>query len=240
MTTATIIDFAQELNARCVRERVREREAAREARRAQDRADLVDQLGGSLAAQIVAEVVSDAKERHAADARASRFIPAYCDPANEVRGAKHDATANLDIRDIAKRMRADIKALALPAGIKTSVRLQRYSGGQAIDIRITALPSGFPLLSDAAASWKKQFPHRANDVPGAVVDHRSAEFHRLMQQLERIHGAYNRDNSDSMTDYFDCRYYGSVSLDWTVRRECEEQQVAAHPGTYWAEDAARF
>ena len=234
--TATIIDFAKILDARRAAESQRDAERVRVATREKERADLVDKLGGSIAARIVADVVVDAQEREKEATRADRPIPAYCDPANEVRGSKYEATCNLDVAEIAKRMRADIKALGLAAGIKTSVRTRRYSGGQAIDINITALPEGFPILCDATASWYKQFPGREHDAPGYMDNQRSDELRTLIRQLERIHGSYNRDNSDSMTDYFDVRFYGSVSLDWEVRRERTAEQVAANPGTYWAED----
>tara|TARA_B100000749_G_C18424901_1_gene465155 strand:+ start:176 stop:889 length:714 start_codon:yes stop_codon:yes gene_type:complete len=234
--TAQIIDFGATLDARRSAQTKASAEQARAEAQEKRKSDLAERLGGSIAAHIVAEVVTDVEQRQIEQARADRFVPAYCDPENEKRGTKHDATRNLDISEIAKRMRADIKALQLGSGIKTSVRIQRYSGGQSIDIRITALPSGFAILSDQAASWRKQFPQRAHDCPGSLTDQRSAEFHSLMTRLERIHGAYNRDNSDSMTDYFDVRYYGSVSLDWQLRRDLEAAQVDANPGTYWAED----
>lgn len=238
MKTATIIDFAAALNQRRADQQKAEAAAAAKEASEREKADLVDKLGGTIAAHIVADVITDVQQKQREADRAGKFQPAYCDPENEVRGAKHDATRSLDIAEIAKRMRSDIKALNLSAGIKTSVRIQRYSGGQSIDLRITALPDSFELLSDKNASWRKQFPNQEHRFPGSVEDQRSAEYHGLMQQLERIHGAYNRDNSDSMTDYFDRRYYGSVSLDWEVRRKLEAAQIEANPGTYWAEDAA--
>ena len=240
MQTATIIDFTQVLNQRRADERKAADAAAAKAAQERDRADLIDRLGGSIAAQIVADVVTDVQQREREAAKAGKFMPAYCDPENEVRGAKHDATRNLDIAEIAKRMRADIKALNLPTGTKTSVRIQRYSGGQSIDLRITGLPEGFQLLSDKHASWRKQFPNQEHRFPGGVEDQRSEAYHQLKQQLERVHGAYNRDNSDGMTDYFDRRYYGSVELDWQLRRTLEAAQIEANPGTYWADDAARY
>ncbi|MEO9625879.1 MAG: hypothetical protein ABJF09_00560 [Qipengyuania citrea] len=240
MKTATIIDFAAALNQRRADQQKAEAAAAAKEASEREKADLVDRLGGTIAAHIVADVVTTVQEREREVSRSGKFMPAYCDPENEVRGAKHDATRNLDIAEIAKRMRADIKALGLAAGIKTSVRIQRYSGGQSIDLRITALPDSFELLSDKHASWRKQFPGQEHRFPGDAEAQRSPAYHRLYQQLERIHGAYNRDNSDGMTDYFDRRYYGSVTLDWEVRRALEEAQIAANPGTYWAEDAGRY
>lgn len=168
---------------------------------------------------------------------APKFMPAYCDPENERRGAKHDATRHLSRAEIAKRMRADIKALALPKGFKVSVRTSEYSGGGSIDIRVTAAPAGFRYYSEAAASWHKQFPGREHRMPMAWRDAQSDELRALLDKLGAIHGSYNRDNSDSMTDYFDVRYYGGAEIDWQLARDLQRADVAASPGTYWHESA---
>lgn len=38
----------------------------------------------------------------------------------------------------------------------------------------------------------------------------------LIDAVETIHRAYNYSNSDPMTDYFERRYWGSVSTDPTI------------------------
>jgi hypothetical protein len=57
-------------------------------------------------------------------------------------GKKYEA--GLDVTEIAKRMRADIKqAIAdgeIPEGVKARVRTPRFAGGQSIDIRVTSIP----------------------------------------------------------------------------------------------------
>lgn len=70
-------------------------------------------------------------------------------PANDRgEGAKYDSSLN--VVEIAKRIRADIKA-AITAGtipaIKTSVRISRYSMGRSIDVTITETP--FEVLNPA-------------------------------------------------------------------------------------------
>lgn len=230
---SNVINFAAVVNARRAAAKIDLNEKAKAARLEQERQDIADRLGGTDGAQIIADVVMDlkAKER---EASAPKYMPAYCDPNNETRGAKHDATKGMRVVDVAKRVREDIKALKLVKGIKVSVR----SDYNSIDIRVTGLPSDFPVMSEKAASWRKQFGDRA-DYPFAWVEARSDELRALLDSLKAIHGAYNRDNSDSSVDYFDTRYYGTADLDWQVQREHEAREVAASPGTYWAEDCVK-
>ncbi|MDR2857526.1 MAG: hypothetical protein LBV50_06735 [Novosphingobium sp.] len=169
-----------------------------------------------------------------------RPMPAYCDPANEKRGDKYEATRTLGPAEISKRIRADIKAAreagTIPAGVKTSVRLDTYSGGWAIDVKITALPEGFAVLSEKYASWVKQFgEHRL--PPMAHADTCSDEVRALTTTLQEIVGDYNRDNSDAMSDYYDCRFHGSVGVDYDLSRNLRAAEIAASPGKYWADDS---
>jgi hypothetical protein len=131
-------------------------------------------------------------------------IPAYCDPANEVRGAAYDR--NLDVKEIAKRMRQAIKD-EVP-GVKVRVRIQRYSGGQAIDVSLDAGPFNCePLIP--MQEWYEQ-----NDIQGIRrpwKENYGPEMVEAMAKIKEIHGRWNRDNSDSMSDYFDVNYYGSIT-----------------------------
>jgi hypothetical protein len=234
---SNVIDFTAVLNARRANAEIALRQAAQADRleaKVDKIAEAVDKLFGL---PLNREVARNALERQEA-ANAPKFVPAYCDPENEVRGAKHDATRGLDITEIAKRMRADIKALNLDKGFKVAVRTQRYSGGQSIDIRVTAVPEGFRILSDKAASWVKQFPRMEHRAPFPNSDWNSEELNTVMASLKRIHASYNRNNSDSMTDYFDVRYYGGADLDWQISRDCKAREVEAARSDYWADDCA--
>ncbi|MFN3991221.1 MAG: hypothetical protein ACK4IS_13295 [Erythrobacter sp.] len=233
--TAQIINFAARRNQLRAKAITAANKAANTARIEREKLELAEKLGNTIGARLAAEVAIDHQEALRQREQAARPMPAYCDPANESRGAKYDATRDLDIKEIARRMRADIAALGLAKGIKVSVRIQRYSGGQSIDISVTALPAGFKVLSKKAASWKKQFPNRLHDMPCAGRAAQSDELRDLLGKLNAIHSAYNRDNSDRMTDYFDVRYYGDAGLDWQVRRDLEAAQLADEPGDYWAE-----
>jgi hypothetical protein len=241
--SAQIIDFAATLNARHAAAEIAKREesamARIEAKVDALRASLESAYGQPLSpagAEVVAALVHKVE---AAETITPAYMPAYCDPNNEKKGSKYDATQNLWGADLAKRIRQDIKDAQkrgeIPAGVKVSVRTRTYAGGYSIDAEVTALPAGFRVTSDAYASWVKQFGARHNP-PLARCDQESPELRALMAKLEAIHGAYNRDNSDSMVDYFDRRYYGNASLDWQVRDRLEKDEVEASAGDYWSED----
>lgn len=230
-----VIDFAAHLNARRAGATIADREQAKLDRIERKVDHIVDTLETKFGRPmpVGAQIAVMAAVEQAEAAQAPKFMPAYCDPSNETRGSMFEATRHLPLTDIAKRMRADIKALGLPAGFKVSVRVRHHN---AIDISVTALPAGFQVLSDKAASWRKQFGEW-RDYPFAHSEARSAELGAILDKLNRIHGAYNRNNSDSMSDYFDVRYYGWAEVDSQARREREAEQIAANAGSYWAADA---
>ena len=111
--------------------------------------------------------------------------------------ARHASAA-----EIAKAIRADVKAAQqagdLPAGIKVSVRARNFAGGCAVDLAVTA------GIDDAFLYEPQhdQYDRRAY-TPAA---------RELRDRLEQIREAYNHDGSDSMTDHYDVRYYGSTEL----------------------------
>lgn len=231
---SNVISFAAVRDARRADAETASREAAAEARRERERADIADRLGGTLGAQIIADVVTGLKAKE--EAARTAFVPAYCDPGNETRGAKYEATRHLPPREISARIRADIKeaqkAGRIDRAAKVSVRMESYSGGWSVDVRVTALPPGFRVTSESYAAWVKQFgPDRR--PPMAWRECRSEQYHALMDALEDIRGAYNRDNSDSTTDYFDVRYYGSTSIDWRAAEPLEASEIDAAPADTW-------
>ncbi|MGQ3016976.1 hypothetical protein [Phenylobacterium sp.] len=227
---SNIINFSERLNSRRVAAAIATHEAAKAEHQAKAREELAQRMGGTAAAQILADVMANIAEERKAAESAARYQPAYCDPTNEQRGAKHDATRQLTGAEIAKRIRQDIKeALArgdLPKGLKTSVRYSSYSGGQSIDLRIVALPEGFKVLNPRFARYARQNPDDYNP-PFAWQDQQSREYRDLEAKLKALHGAYNRDNSDSMVDYFDVRYYGQVDCDWRLRDTLRKAEIEA-------------
>lgn len=118
-------------------------------------------------------------------------------------GTKYNAT--MTIKEIARAVRADLaaasKAGVLPAGVRVSVRAD--SG--ALRVRVTKTP--FQILSceyleGAVSGGVGRYTQLANAVLETVT--------ALVQ-------AYNYDNSDTMTDYFNVRFYdGVASFDYLL------------------------
>lgn len=143
-------------------------------------------------------------------------------------GSKYEATRDLRLVEIAKLIRADIKAAVkagdLPAG-KYSVRCRRATS---IDIDFAA---DIDLFNPARLEWDEENPHSPLCLaPLAAFHVYSEEARETIATLERIAGDYNYDHSDSMVDYFNCRFYRSVTPagEWrTARREAELLRLRA-------------
>lgn len=122
---------------------------------------------------------------------------------NTKTGSKYLATQNLDVSEIAKLLRTEIKdgvkAGELPTA-KYSVRIERFAGGQSIDISVKDIP--FRIRATAAEKAAEQGAPRWA-TPAA---------RELEDKLEGMLQAYNRDDSDSQTDYFNVKFYGHVRL----------------------------
>lgn len=127
-----------------------------------------------------------------------------------------------DVATTAKMIRADIKAAIashhLPAGTY-SVRISRFSGGQSLDVRISGLP--FVVLSRERIARGVLEPHAYPSGP--LWSDVGAE---VLRRVERIVGAYNRDQSDTQTDYFDVDFYGHVSFDGSWERAQRDAMAA--------------
>lgn len=223
---SNIINFQAALNAR---------RAAAIAQRPTiaDRYEIQASLFDAAAQLVADERISNHLREDAETARQSaaahRPMPAYCDPANETRGAKYEATQRLDVAEIAKRMRKDIaEAIAsgtLPTGIKVAVNIRRFSGGCAIDMRVRALPTGMDLHSADWLRWNRDFPEAGYHLC-PIRECWSPEAAAALERLKAIHSSYNRDNSDSMSDYFDVNYYGQAEFDWQLRSNAKAAELA--------------
>ena len=96
-------------------------------------------------------------------------------------GVNYLVVADLNVKEIAKLIRADIKTeihLNKITNKKYSVTIYRYSMGQSIDI----VAKGIEKMD-----WLE-----------------------IQEVLKQIHDSYNFDDSDSMTDHFHVNYYGSI------------------------------
>lgn len=97
------------------------------------------------------------------------------------------------VKEVSMDIRRDLKdAVAsgeLPAGLKFSVKSDNR-GTNAVRVRVSGAP-------------------RTRDENGRLTGEAKA----IYDKVDSIVNAYNRDNSDMMTDYFDVDYYGTVQLD---------------------------
>jgi hypothetical protein len=97
------------------------------------------------------------------------------------------------VKQVAIDVRRDLKdAVAngeLPQGLKFSVKSDNR-GTNAVRVRVSGMP-------------------KTRDDYGRLTGEAKAVY----DKVDSIVNAYNRDNSDIMTDYFDVDYYGTVQLD---------------------------
>lgn len=229
-----VINLATVLHKRRVENAMAELEAAIARRNASRRAELhrqAEEAGAGIAGHVIADAVAKLEETERDRDRDSRYMPAYCDPDNERRGAKYEATRGQSSADLAARIRADIKLAQkdgrLDARLKVSVRKHSYSGGYSIDVRITAIPAGWNIYNPEYLRHEHEHEHRNGAFIPFRGEHLSPEWRAARAVLEELHGAYNRDNSDSMTDYFDVRYYGDVGIYWELESPKRKEELAA-------------
>lgn len=162
-------------------------------------------------------------------------------------GYKYDEGGNLPTVQIAKLIRADIKTAIseglLPARWTYTVRSHSFSGGSSIDVGVKNcadawmpcpgykigtkhdLPGGGWTATGCGNVWCK-VGGLHKDLPGAEEhDVLTEEALAATMTLERIHSAYNHDGSESMVDYFDVNYYGTVGFQtsWSARFEADEK-----------------
>ncbi|MDG3443712.1 hypothetical protein [Nitrospirillum amazonense] len=222
----TIVSLASFKQSRRVEEensrRAAEAQATHDRKVDQTRLTLSTVLGTSDRGEQLAAVLAEALVT-AGESKVSRAPKvAYCDPANETRGSKFEATRNLSHKEIAARIRQDIKdaqkAGRLPQTVKASVRFSLFSGGASVDVTINALPPGMVVWNPEYVAWVNQ-SRGAPNYRFAGKEMYSPEYGAVLSVLEAIHNAYNRDNSDSSSDYFDRRYYGDVRLSSEIRQE---------------------
>lgn len=122
---------------------------------------------------------------------------------------------DLDVAEIAKLLRADLKAAKL--GVKFGVRVRRFAGGCAIDVTIKTLPV-FRVVNPERVIAEIETPH-AYPLP----DYLTTEGRELLNKVEGMLQAYNRDASDTMFDYFCVNFYGHADYaSELIRAEREE------------------
>lgn len=129
------------------------------------------------------------------------------------KGSKYEA--GRDVKTIAQLVRSDIKAAiksgALPAGLKTRVKIDRFSMGCSLDVIVTDGVDG---------CFNPEFWKHLNDprASGPRPNRYTAEGKALIAKLEAICKAYQHEDSDSMSDYMNTNFYLSVKFDSDLER----------------------
>ena len=146
----------------------------------------------------------------------------------------------LSAADIAKLMRADIKA-AIGKGelsgkmANYSVRVHNYSGGRSINIEARDLDGmwedcdGTKLGTEielAGGGYIATACSRYEHGEGKTHDRLTAEGARIHGILQGIHNAYNYDGSEIMVDYFDVNYYGHAEIEDERSRQSRLREKA--------------
>ena len=129
--------------------------------------------------------------------------PTITDPEGRypvVTGPKYDREAWRTSAEVARLLRADLKAAqvsaALPPTAMFSVRSESFAGGQSVRVEIRNLPDR-EILDD-----HPDYPHRLG---------RAAR--ELEHVVRRLANAYNRDASDRASDVYDVHYNAQVSIE---------------------------
>ncbi len=144
-------------------------------------------------------------------------------------GNKYDS--KLSTTDIAKRVRAEIKAATalpesdpwrLPKGLKVSVRSRYFAGGSSISSAVTAFPSA--LLNPACVLHTVLFKHERY-----TFERYTKDGSRVLAVLKGMLDAYNFDGSDLQSDYFNVNFYGSVDVDGKCETLARESLLASLP-----------
>lgn len=139
-------------------------------------------------------------------------------------GSKYWIARDLDVAEIAKLIRKDLKK----AGFRASVRISRYSMGRSINVEIKALPKTVDLAD--AVVWqgypKGHSPTTYGEYTGPECINETGSFHPVKGAAVEIVDSYNDRESDSQTDYYRSNFHGSVTFSHELKAAAIEAAVA--------------
>lgn len=127
-------------------------------------------------------------------------------------GSKYNA--DLDVAQVAKLVRQDLKA-ALPRGVKTTVRIHRYAGGQSLNVAIVAFPG--PVLNPAHvfAGELEVYEESTREIYSAGVRAALATIGEVLGSYQRIEAHWQSDYNYMSTNFYT---HGTVRIDTTAER----------------------
>ncbi len=129
----------------------------------------------------------------------------------------------VDVKDIAKLVRKDIKNLIekkiIPTG-KYSVKIDRYAGGRSLDVTINEFDATV-YSTEAETHFLNQGTwDNFNQSNGLSAQTYSATALKTLEEIENVLKSYTRDASDSQVDYFNVNFYSNVSFG-----DCRDAEV---------------
>jgi len=126
--------------------------------------------------------------------------------------------AGMDVAQVAKAIRADfkaaVKAHTLPADFKASVKISRFAGGCALDVFIQGGTTG---------CFNPEYWKNLNKFGAERPSRFTADGSALLAAVEAICKAYQRYESDAMSDYHNTNFYLNVQYDRAVEQAASVQ-----------------
>lgn len=138
----------------------------------------------------------------------------------ETKGSKYDRSLN--IVEIAKLVRGEIKA-AIKSGAMPACKVSVRSDKNSLRVEVTEVPAGFVICSPERVRHERDYPYEPSYSRGRFTPEAQA----VREMLQSFMDAYNRDNSDIMTDYFDVNFYGHAEFNWELEAADKARTLAS-------------
>ena len=122
----------------------------------------------------------------------------------EIVGNKYNQVKDLDVKDIAKLIRQDLKKFK---DCKFSVSIHRYSGGRSLNVK---------LVECSNLNRFEIFKSEYCDSRAVFNDEFNAELKSIINQ-------YNFDRSNPQSDYFYVNFYEHLYIDRDLEIKIHEQ-----------------
>ena len=135
-------------------------------------------------------------------------------------GSRYDMAKSID--EIPGLIRSEIKAAVAAASCRAASTASASAVDALLGDRCADRGSRDPLLNPERLAADRDDPHTYR--PEYHCPRYTPEATAVRKAVEAICDSFNHDGSDSMTDYFDVRFYGSVDFDheWEAARRVSE------------------
>ena len=139
---------------------------------------------------------------------------------------ENEVTHKSPLKEIAKQVRAQIKKAKaegrLAKETKVSVRTQYYSMGCSLNVTITKTDT--PIISPEYQAFVDAYPHTWPTEPGCPRSRYTAAAEKEVGVIDAIVEKYHRNDSDSMTDYYDVNFsYTGCDYDYDLMKASRDE-----------------